>query len=70
MVEAESGTEYPAWVPIEKVWLEPEETMFKSRPLADDVENVWTEATRPLSEVSPPPAPASLPQEKSPVVVE
>ena len=60
----------PDWVPIEKAWLEPVEVMPRVSPPDDEVENVCTEATRPLSEVSPPPAPASLPQEKSPVVVE
>jgi hypothetical protein len=52
------------------VWLLPEETIVRSRPFVEEVENVCTEAVSPASEVSPPPAPASLPQENVPVVVE
>ena len=63
MEDAVSGTVYPAWVPIEKVWLEPLEMIWKSRPSAVEVENVWTDAMSPFKEVSPPPAPASDPQE-------
>jgi hypothetical protein len=70
VVEAVRGTENPAWVPIEKLWLEPLEMIFRSRPFAVVVENVCTDATSPLRDVRPPPAPASLPQENWPVVVE
>ena len=40
MVEEVRGTVYPAWVEIEKLWLEPEEMIWKSSPFAVVVENV------------------------------
>ena len=69
VVEAVSGTTYPDWVAIEKLWLEPFEMIWKSRPFAVVVENVCDAAVSPANDVSPPPAPASAPQENVPVVV-
>jgi hypothetical protein len=43
--------------------------MFRERPLPVEVANVCTACVLPLSEVSPPPAPASDPQKNWPVAV-
>ena len=51
-----------------KEWIVDVEEIVKSVPEVVTA-NVCPEAVRPFSDVSPPPAPASAPQEKSPVVL-
>ncbi|MCF7843689.1 hypothetical protein K9M47_02195, partial [Candidatus Gracilibacteria bacterium] len=53
---------------ILKVGVSIDDEILKSVPVVPTA-NVCTEAERVLSEVSPPPAPASLPQKNCPVVV-
>jgi hypothetical protein len=45
------------------------EVILRSSPFEVEVLNVWEASVRPFNDVSPPPAPASAPQENVPVVV-